>query len=216
MLCIWSSWCHCQPSCSSKIQNGLPFWCRLSQMVLEKRLLNGCSSSSSSKAVICCMVFVGPCFDQSLEHAVGGSYNSNAYSASIVAGISVLCVIVSLFAGFLLGVCVSRITFRFTHPLPAFSSSQVDARSWRSMSTKDILLEPERVVRQNPYDVEPVKTFHTFHPYSVSDVPSNLAKHHSAPRQHNIFVNDLKPNNSKLANGPVASTSVYPRRGVYL
>jgi len=31
-------------SCSSKIQNGLPFWCRLTQVVLEKRLLNGCSS----------------------------------------------------------------------------------------------------------------------------------------------------------------------------
>ena len=49
MICIWSSWCHCHPiiSCSSKIQNGLPCWCRLTQVVLEKRLLNGCSSSSS-------------------------------------------------------------------------------------------------------------------------------------------------------------------------
>ena len=47
--CIWSSWCHCQPviSCSSKIQNALPVWCRLSQVVLEKRPLNGCSSTSS-------------------------------------------------------------------------------------------------------------------------------------------------------------------------
>jgi len=47
MICIWSSWCHCPPiiSCSSKIQNGLPFWCRLTQVVLEKRPLNGCSSS---------------------------------------------------------------------------------------------------------------------------------------------------------------------------
>ena len=45
MICIWSSWCHCHPviSCSSKIQNGLPFWCRLTQVVLEKRPLNGCS-----------------------------------------------------------------------------------------------------------------------------------------------------------------------------
>jgi len=32
-------------SCSSKIQNGSPFWCRLTQVVLEKRQLNGCSSS---------------------------------------------------------------------------------------------------------------------------------------------------------------------------
>jgi len=40
------SWCHCQPiiSCSSKIQNGLPFWCWITQVVLEKRTLNGCSS----------------------------------------------------------------------------------------------------------------------------------------------------------------------------
>jgi len=48
MICIWSSWCHCHLviSCSSKIQNGLPFWRRLTHVVLEKRPLNGCSSSS--------------------------------------------------------------------------------------------------------------------------------------------------------------------------
>jgi len=48
MICIWSSWCHCHPliSCSSKIQNGLPFWNRLTQVVLKKRPLNGCSSTS--------------------------------------------------------------------------------------------------------------------------------------------------------------------------
>jgi len=36
---------HCHPiiPCSSKIQNGLPFWCRLTQVVLEKRPLNRCS-----------------------------------------------------------------------------------------------------------------------------------------------------------------------------
>jgi len=39
MICIWSSWCHCHPviSCFSKIQNGLPFRCRLTQVVLEKK-----------------------------------------------------------------------------------------------------------------------------------------------------------------------------------
>jgi len=44
MICIWSSWCHCHPiiSCFCKIQNGLPFWCRLTQVVLEKRPLNVC------------------------------------------------------------------------------------------------------------------------------------------------------------------------------
>jgi len=52
MICVWSSWCHCHPiiSCYSKIQNGLPFWCRLTQVVLEKRRLNGCNSSSSYRA----------------------------------------------------------------------------------------------------------------------------------------------------------------------
>ena len=44
MICIWSSGCHCHPiiSCFSKIQNGLPFWYRLTQDVLEKRPLNVC------------------------------------------------------------------------------------------------------------------------------------------------------------------------------
>ena len=42
--------CHCHPiiSCSSKIQNSLPFWCRLTQVVLEKRPLNRCSSSGTA------------------------------------------------------------------------------------------------------------------------------------------------------------------------
>ena len=52
MICIWSNWCHCHLviSCSSKIQNGLLFWCRLNQVFWKKRLLNGCSSSSSDNA----------------------------------------------------------------------------------------------------------------------------------------------------------------------
>jgi len=47
MICIRSSWCYCHLiiSCSSNIQNGLPFWCRLTRVVLEKRPLNWCSSS---------------------------------------------------------------------------------------------------------------------------------------------------------------------------
>ena len=40
-------------TCSSKIQNGLPLWCRLTQVVLEKTPLNGCSSSSSSSCCCC-------------------------------------------------------------------------------------------------------------------------------------------------------------------
>jgi len=56
MICIWSSWCHHHPiiSCTSKIQNGLPFWCWLPMVVLEKTPLNGCSSSSSSSSSTRC------------------------------------------------------------------------------------------------------------------------------------------------------------------
>ena len=55
MICIWSSWCHCRPiiPCSSKIQNSLPFWCRLTQVGLEKRPLNGCSVVVVSPFSIC-------------------------------------------------------------------------------------------------------------------------------------------------------------------
>jgi len=38
MICVWSSWCHCHNiiSCSSKIKNSLPFWYRLTLVVLKK------------------------------------------------------------------------------------------------------------------------------------------------------------------------------------
>jgi len=32
-------------SCFIKIQNGLPFWCQLTQVVLEKRPLNVCNDT---------------------------------------------------------------------------------------------------------------------------------------------------------------------------
>jgi len=42
--CIWPSWCHCHsPSLASlKSRLVLPFWYRLTQVVLEKGPLNGC------------------------------------------------------------------------------------------------------------------------------------------------------------------------------
>ena len=43
-------------SCSSIIQNGLPFWCWLTQVILQKRPLNSCSSSSTS--VLCLSIWV--------------------------------------------------------------------------------------------------------------------------------------------------------------
>jgi len=49
IVCMWSSWCHCHPKTPSSLasfKSGLvlPFWQRLTQVVLEKRPLNGCSS----------------------------------------------------------------------------------------------------------------------------------------------------------------------------
>ena len=48
IICIWSSWCHCHPQTPSflalfKSTLVLPFWFQLTQVVLEKRPLNGCS-----------------------------------------------------------------------------------------------------------------------------------------------------------------------------
>ena len=37
---------------SSKIQNGLPLWCRVTEVVLENRPLNGCSSVVKSKLTL--------------------------------------------------------------------------------------------------------------------------------------------------------------------
>jgi len=49
---IWSSWGHCHSiiSCCIKIENGSPFWCQLTQVVLEKRPLNVCLS-------VCCVTW---------------------------------------------------------------------------------------------------------------------------------------------------------------
>ena len=44
--CIWSSWYHCHSLSLAPVKSRLvlPFWYRLTQVVLEKRPLNGCSS----------------------------------------------------------------------------------------------------------------------------------------------------------------------------
>jgi len=44
MICIWSSLCNYHPSslASSKSRMVLPYWYWLTQVVLEKRPLNGC------------------------------------------------------------------------------------------------------------------------------------------------------------------------------
>ena len=55
--CIWPSWCHCHSLSLAPIKSRLvlPFWYRLSQVVLEKRPLNG----SSRNAVILSMLMPG-------------------------------------------------------------------------------------------------------------------------------------------------------------
>ena len=46
-ICIRPSWCHCHSLSLAPVKSRLvsPFWYRLTQVVLEKRPLNGCSSS---------------------------------------------------------------------------------------------------------------------------------------------------------------------------
>ena len=48
--CMWPSWCHCHSLSLAPVKSRLilPFWYRLTQVVLEKRPLNGCSSCSST------------------------------------------------------------------------------------------------------------------------------------------------------------------------
>jgi len=52
IVCMWSSWCHCHSKTPSSLASFksrvmvLPFWYQLTQIVLETRPLNGCSSSS--------------------------------------------------------------------------------------------------------------------------------------------------------------------------
>jgi len=53
IVCIWSSWCHCRPQTASFLASFKsilvsPFRYLLAEVVLEKRPLNGCSSSSNS------------------------------------------------------------------------------------------------------------------------------------------------------------------------
>ena len=46
--CIWPSWCHCHLLSLAPVKSRLvlPFWYRLTQVVLERRQLNGCSCST--------------------------------------------------------------------------------------------------------------------------------------------------------------------------
>jgi len=67
IVCIWSSWCHCHPKTPSSLASFksrlvLPSWCRFTQVVLEKRPLNGCSGVSwSERSPLCVCVCVCVC-----------------------------------------------------------------------------------------------------------------------------------------------------------
>jgi len=57
IVCIWSSWRHCHPKTPSSLasfKSGLvlPFWYRPTQVVLEKRPLNGCSSTVTKGSTV--------------------------------------------------------------------------------------------------------------------------------------------------------------------
>ena len=52
IVCIWSSWCHCVPERHHLLPHLNPDWFYLSA-VLEKRPLNWCSSSRSSRIFFC-------------------------------------------------------------------------------------------------------------------------------------------------------------------
>ena len=53
--CIWPSWCQCHSLSVAPVKSRLvlPFWYRLTQVVLEKRPLNGSSSSCYYTTVLC-------------------------------------------------------------------------------------------------------------------------------------------------------------------
>ena len=49
--CIWPSWCHCHSLSLASVKSRLvlPFWYRLTQVVLDKGPLNGCMCNGSLK-----------------------------------------------------------------------------------------------------------------------------------------------------------------------
>ena len=49
--CIWPSWCHCHSLSLASVKSRLlvPFWYRLTRVVLDKGTLNGCVWSHCSK-----------------------------------------------------------------------------------------------------------------------------------------------------------------------
>jgi len=59
IVCIWSSWCHCHPTTPSSLASFKsrlvsPIWYWFTQVVLEKRPVNGCTNGWSR----CCRTYI--------------------------------------------------------------------------------------------------------------------------------------------------------------
>ena len=59
---------------SLKSRRILPFWYQLTQAVLEKRLLNGCTAGSSSSATLCTQREYKSTFNKSASILVGSQH----------------------------------------------------------------------------------------------------------------------------------------------
>ena len=78
IVCILFSWCHCHPKTPSSLalMLVLPFWCWLTQVVLEKRPLNGCSSSSSSSSCVSSSCRLFTTCSSCIIHVIAGDWNA--------------------------------------------------------------------------------------------------------------------------------------------
>ena len=56
--CIWPSWCHCRSLslASVKYRLVLPFWYRLTRVVLDKGMLNDCVCTGRQRQHHCCLI----------------------------------------------------------------------------------------------------------------------------------------------------------------
>ena len=58
-ICIWPSWCHCHSLSLAPVNpDCLPFWKRLTWVVLDKTPLNGCSNSIDRESSVSKITFV--------------------------------------------------------------------------------------------------------------------------------------------------------------
>ena len=81
--CIWPSWCHCHSLSIAPVKSRLvlPFWYRLTQVVLEKRPLNGCSCGVEAFSAL--MLLVG----QQEGHPACKKLSGSVLSAESILGV---------------------------------------------------------------------------------------------------------------------------------